>query len=219
MVLKSTIALTFAALVLLVALQASADMYPAIADAYISMTAPDANYGFTTHTLVRNIGESSADVLNLERDLLIKFDLSPIPLGAQVQSATLVLWYGNWHFSDPVGRDLTLHMIMEDWAEGTVTFNNKPAIDPDVTSATAVPSVLQVWMEWDVTDDVAYIANHPLENFGWMLMDETLYVGTDVPECVFTAKDWSENPPYLIVDFIPSAVEEATWSSIKALFK
>jgi hypothetical protein len=66
-------------------IEASDTLYPA-ADAYVSEFAPDTNYGTITDLTVGNSASS------YEYHILIRFDLTPIPAGSTINSATLQVY-------------------------------------------------------------------------------------------------------------------------------
>ena len=96
---------------------------------------------------------------------VLEFDLSSIPAGSSVSSATLTLWH-HWN-SEFTSMDI--HAVTESWNENTVTWNTMPAHDPTVTDSHVPGSGSMQFEDWNVTSDVADWVAGTSSNFGWML--------------------------------------------------
>jgi len=138
---------------------------------------------------------------NWERDILIRFDLSHIPEGTSIKSATLYIYYYHWDDTDPVDRNLTCYRITGAWNEETVTWNKKPTYAPVVTADSKVPSAWG-WMSWNVTEDVGDFVNGRTVNWGWQIMDEEPWGTWDIPTTFFRCKEtkFPSQVPYLEVE-------------------
>jgi uncharacterized protein (TIGR02145 family) len=166
-------------------------------DATIHKNAPDFNDGSDTKLTIRN-KFGGTDPYFWERDVLINFDISSIPNGSQIQSATLNLFYYDYWDNDPGGRALTCYKLTQNWNEESVTFNNQPAWIPQLTSSSIVPYVPGFWMTWDVTADVLEIINNQEGvNHGWKIMDEEPWGWANIPISYFRSKEFGEMIPYL----------------------
>jgi hypothetical protein len=135
------------------------------------------------------------DGTNSPRRALMKFDLSSIPAGATITSASLTM-NCNQTSGAAGAQDQTLHAITQDWGEGTsngpggigalATPNDATWINSFTPStawstaggsfnpiATAIASVNAVgsytWSNAGMTADVQYWFSNPATNFGWLL--------------------------------------------------
>jgi hypothetical protein len=100
---------------------------------------------------------------------LILFDVSGIPSGAAVQSATLTLCYSGNPSGGSQTRVHALHRATSGWLELVVTWALQPTFSPSVSASILVPSSEQC-MAFDVESDVqAWVDG--TSNFGWVLKD------------------------------------------------
>lgn len=97
----------------------------------------------------------------------VRFDISTIPAGSTVRSATQTLCTG---WVSP-GRVYDLHRVTASWAELTVTWNNQPAVAAAATTTLTVPSTTGC-VTLTVTSDVQAWVNGTASNFGWRLKDQ-----------------------------------------------
>jgi len=166
-------------------------------DAVISMSSGNQNNGDSTFLKVRNrYGKYSSD---WEADSLIHFDTSSIPLSANINSATLNLYYTDWDDNNPEGRELTCYRITSGWNEDTVTWNTRPTKASIATSSAIIPDSKGNWMSWNVTNDVQDFVND-VDNFGWWIMDEDPWEDHDIPITKFYSKEYGNYEPYLEID-------------------
>ncbi len=134
-------------------------------DTFIDEWAPGINKGTEDYLIVR-----SMYLTDFELDTLLKFDLSYVPAGTTVKSATLGLYYWHYNNGDPYNRQLDVYHITEAWDEGTVTWNNQPSYDSNVIDSAYVPGSYG-WMTWDVTSSVQEFVDGTKTNYGWQIMD------------------------------------------------
>ncbi len=107
---------------------------------------------------------------------LIEFDLTSLPSNVSILSAKLVLKYSNGIVDGHEGANAaTLYRNTAAWQEGTLTWNNKPALS---ASGIAVPASTNKYQNYeiDVTADVADMYDNQASNFGW-----TLKLNTESP--------------------------------------
>ncbi|MBN2492340.1 MAG: DNRLRE domain-containing protein [Planctomycetes bacterium] len=162
-------------------------------DTYIDQYVPTGVNGARTNIAVRNQYGGSAI---WELDGLFRFDLSGIPRGAILTTATLHVYYYAYRDSSPVGRNLTCHRITGTWSEAAVTWNTRPPYDSTATSGALVPSSY-TWMTWDVTADVRAFVDRTLPNHGWQIMDLKKWGTANIPLMYFYSREYSTNQPHL----------------------
>lgn len=109
---------------------------------------------------------------------LVKFDLSGIPAGATINSATLTLREAD---TQGTTRTVAVHRMTTDWTEAAnwLTANGSASWGANggdfAGSATATASV--VWSglfdtdSWNVAADVQAFVNGSAQNYGWLLKD------------------------------------------------
>ena len=103
--------------------------------------------------------------------LLVAFDLSDLPDYAVIDSATLILHTKN---DPPTSRIYGVHRVNEDWEELDITWNNQPDAELSATSTALTNGVVEDEdMSWDVTSDIQGFYDESLNNYGWMIQDET----------------------------------------------
>ena len=217
------IALVAVAILLMAATPGTATIFsPTSDDATISQESPTGNIGAQCLIWVRNANGAGGAIWQM--DGLFKFDLSAIPPGWPVTSATLHIYYHDYWDNSPAGHVLPAHRITSAWTEMSVTWVTRPSYDPAATSTATVPAATGQWMVWDVTGDVVDFANGVESNYGWQIMDPTYWGTTGIPVSRLRTKEYTQtspyNLPYLeVFPDLPSPVEETTWGHVKALFR
>jgi len=167
--------------------ETKADIYYPSADAYVmSGEGENTNYGSEGELYVN--GEYGWSYL--------KFDLSSIPSGSIVASASLNL-YETTGQSDSTIR---VYQVIEDWSESEVTFNNSPNNGSSVLASTTVPGDTQFsyvsWSDTGLTDLIEDWINGTEDNYGLVLKSETaLYTN-------FRSREYSgtDYDPYLEIE-------------------
>ncbi|MFC1507237.1 DNRLRE domain-containing protein [Thermoproteota archaeon] len=183
---------------------------PSNADTYLNSIQPNVNNdGYA----VFNVGVSSSVITRG----LVKFDLSSIPLGSTINTASLML-YGSGRSGDPTGRTYAVYRVTKDWVENQATWNSYRTgilwdttggdFSTDGASSTTVPSSIGWWMTWDVTTIVKTWIEDGQPNYGFLILDlnevvpdPTGFIGFDSKESIFTdwrpilEIDWSESAP------------------------
>lgn len=129
---------------------------------------------------------------------LVEFDLSGIPTGATINSATLDLFHS---LNGNLNRRYDVFRTTSSWSEGTVTFNTAPTF-----AATAVASLVildnntEVHRQWDVTNTVSNWVDGTFTNFGfWVEEIPVQGLGSAYFESSDTAT--ASERPLLIVDY------------------
>jgi hypothetical protein len=150
----SAVSTTTAAIVPIVTL-------PAVADAWIDQNSPNANQGSATVLDVRSYDTDR------NRRALVRSDLSGLPAGPTILSATLSLYAS---IVPSTSRTYGLRRITTDWSESGVTWNTAPAGHPTFSSATSTPASAG-WITWDVLGDVTDMVNGIVPSYGWVIED------------------------------------------------
>ncbi len=106
----------------------------------------------------------------------IKFDLTMIPIGSQIQSANLVL-KNNPQSSSTSGEHqqlsgsnaMYLKAVTQNWNESTITWNNQPTVT--ASNQLYIPASLTANQTYNinVTSMVTNMVNNPSSNFGFCL--------------------------------------------------
>lgn len=92
-----------------------------IDDAFINLNQPSRNTGFWQNVRIR-------DTENTIEQGFVRFSLATLPdnlIGADIELATLKLWVGNLNRAGAI----SLHRVLGDWDESTLTATNAPPID------------------------------------------------------------------------------------------
>jgi PKD repeat protein len=181
----------------------SANIFYPSHDATIHQNSPNSNAGSGESLTVRNKYGSSSHPYHWQRDALVKFDITSIPSGSTINSATLKLYYYNWLDNNPAGRSLKLYRATSNWNEGTVTWNTQPSWASQSTTQATVPSSTGVWMSWDVTNDIQSYVNGIYNNYGWKITDENYWGDYNIPLTYLRSKEYSNNNlwPKLEINF------------------
>jgi hypothetical protein len=186
-------------------------------DSYVESSLPTTNFGSLGSMYV---GDAQPGSPNSIARSYLKFDLSPLPAGATVDTATLYI-YNTVIFYPAV--NVGAHFLPVDvWTEGGITWNNAPA--GYSASPTALRTInMSVWTSWDVSPDVQ--GEWAGDGIYSVVMKEPVAdEGADGNYVLFNSKDDPQpgDRPYLRVNYSPdTAVEDlvTSWAVIKALFR
>jgi uncharacterized repeat protein (TIGR01451 family) len=90
---------------------------------------------------------------------LLYFDLSGVPSGARIQSATLELYH--FFSKNNSSEQLRVHRVLRSWTEFGATWRNYDGVngwttqggdyDPAASASTTVNGTVDVWRQWNVT--------------------------------------------------------------------
>lgn len=172
-------------------------------DAYIDADNADSNYGSETDLYVESY-------VYEQRRTLIQFDLSSIPAGAEVTSATLKLYYATYSSSvvegeSPGGRIYWAYRVTQPWTENGITWNKYDGTNSWTTpggeytgtggASLTMPSSMPRWVEWDVTTIVEAWIEDSQPNHGFLIKDadETMTRNNWV-WASFRSSDYSTQP-------------------------
>lgn len=128
---------------------------PSAKDTFLSQGAPTTNYGSLTCLFMKN-------EVNLPLRPILEFDISELPAGATLISASLELYYYLYADNDPVGLTVWAYKLTRtDWVELQATWNNYKTATPWTSAGgdyvTSAPSGGSTtfpagygWMTWNV---------------------------------------------------------------------
>jgi len=165
------------------------------------------NYGNELEIHVSNKYGATPD---WERNIFIIFDISSLPPHIKIISAKLYLYYYYYMDTNPVGRPLTVHCVLDDWYEDTITYNTQPPVTTEVSSTANVPYSTNTWISWDLTSDVKDFVKGQKNNHGWKIMDETYWGWYNLPVPYFRSKEYGSESPYLEIEFTKSKNKDTT---------
>jgi hypothetical protein len=143
-----------------------------IQDVYVLAHNPDTNYA--TQDLLR-AGSPPED--DWEQLIYVQFDLSPLPEGMHVKTATLSLFNHLLEWANREYTDFGIKAVTSAWDENDVTFATRPTLDDTTiydsvtfvgenTGPDRVDTEPEIWVNWDVTDLVQAWSDGSLENNG-----------------------------------------------------
>jgi hypothetical protein len=197
------------AVVLVLTLSLSAEILelPSLQDAYICCCMPDAtNPNGGANYLYHGQYGSCFD------RTLIQWDLSTVPPGATIVSATMEL-YCEAFYGTPTGQPV-YYMINESWDELTVTYNTQPEYDIASPVLDEWPAA-ETWHQVDVTGFVTNWVGGVHDNHGIYCFCQGTE-GTCVPG--FWSGDYQDVTlrPRLIIEYYPETLDQCTWGCIKS---
>jgi PKD repeat protein len=183
-----------------IAAATTTETFQADADAYIRWGSLPGNtsYGDSTSLFVRQSGDPWGTSGGTLYRSLIHFDLSSIPEGATIESATL---YG-YMTARKGDREVAAYRVTEAWNESNVTWCNGPSNDTQPTDVIDPGSAANVWIAWNVTQDLqAYAEDTP--NYGWKLAFPDESVTSTEQRVQLASRDSSDATlrPYLNVTY------------------
>jgi hypothetical protein len=131
---------------------------PSVSDTYVNEQSPATNYG-TSATM--NVQRRTAQ----RQRTLVQFDLSQIPAGAAINSATLELYATA---APGTGQQLDVHHVMGTWTEPAVTWTTQPAYNASA-DATLAGGTTTGWKVWDVLPVVQAWSEGTYPNYGLLV--------------------------------------------------
>ena len=126
----------------------------------------------------------------------VYFDLSDIPEGAEIESATLEMY----KYSYTYRRTDEAYRVTGPWSESSLSWSTMPQTEIDETARCTVPSRGR-WCTWNVTEDVDEMVNGGL-NEGWMLRDVNERGPSSCAWVFFRSGNGSSNRPRLVVEYL-----------------
>jgi hypothetical protein len=135
-------------------------------DAYVDQGAPATNFG----TAVAMKTDGNGPGIKAKRSF-VAFDMSPLPSGSAVATATLQLCItalGGMPPNAP-GHTHVVERITASWVESVITWTDQPAVDASIVASIVIPGGLQC-VSFDVATEVqAWVSG--TRYFGWRIRD------------------------------------------------
>ena len=167
--------------------------FNSIADTWADEQKPTLNKGTTT-TMTTRSWQSGKNGRSF-----VEFDVSSIPSGSTVNTATLTLCAVSVPSST---RTIDLHRITASWVETTLTWNNQPGVAGSVTDSATTPGS-PACMTWDVAADVQLWIDGTA-NEGWRAKDSVESQGTKYTTDFATKENGTPaDRPILDVNYTP----------------
>jgi len=147
----------------------------AVSSAFVMSGNPAKNYGNGSDLWA---GYSSYSTDQKERTL-VRFDLSSIPPGSTLSSASVGLYLNGIDPPNAVFNTIGLYRITGSWTESGVTWNNQPGYTSTGGTSLALGSALNRYYYWDATSIVADWLGGTHANNGFILVSNLEGPGTD----------------------------------------
>jgi hypothetical protein len=171
------------------------------ADTGVAAQSPTSNYGTDAFLGIQAFNSSG------RQRGLIQFDLSGIPAGSTINSATFGAYYYSYFDNglDPVGRTYYLYGITDPWTETGVTWSNQPGYTASQGASAIMPASFG-WVNWDVKDTVQSWVNGTA-NYGFIMIDGDETPGTINKLALFESKEdaGSIYAPRLMINYAAPA--------------
>lgn len=119
----------------------------------------------------------SDDVID-EKHIYIKFPLAMISPDMAITAATLNFFYQDESGWDADDKRVDCRSITEDWNWNTLTWNNAPAVDPDIVDFVLMPGQME-WFDFDVTSAIQATVAYPYAWFGFHIRFKDLDPDTE----------------------------------------
>ena len=190
----------------------TATVQPGAKDTYLNGNAKTTNYGTATYLYILNRSSRAMRPI-------VEFNITGIPAGATLNSASLQLYYYNYANTNPSGKTVWAYkQTHTDWVENQATWNiyrtgsNWTTAGGDyVTSnpsggSTTFPASKLAWMSWDVLAIVqdAYANSIPAE---FLIKFETEGLSANYSRGYFYSNNYTTDitlRPQLIITYTPT---------------
>jgi hypothetical protein len=143
----------------------------------------------------------------------IEFDLSTLPEGAVINSATITLW------AKYIDGQIYFKPVISAWDEMSITWDNQPGtLLPEISYPISRgepdgPCYMGCAWEFDITSIVQYWIDN--SNFG-------IWVAADTPGfgwLMISSDNLTYPTPKLTVEYSTLAAEQTSWGTIKELYR
>jgi hypothetical protein len=137
----------------------------------------------------------------------IEFDLSEIPEGSTVNSATITLW------AEYRESQVYFRPVAAEWDEMTITWDNQPSTSVPEISYPVSTCTSGCSVEFDITGIVRYWLENP--NYGLKVVADSPNLGW----MMASSDNLTKPKPTLTVEYSLVAVDESSWGAIKNLYR
>jgi hypothetical protein len=166
----------------------NSNSYP-IADSYVNSATPDTNYGSSLFLIAgtETFGSST-------KIIYLKFNISSIPINAEILNATLNLQYA---YGPSCGNAETIsayYVANNSWDENAITYNNQPSLATTPEDTLSVTQGPPEWFSWRVIEAIKNRKEQGLISIA--LKGE----GPGQCDKPFNSRE-SESPPFLAIDY------------------
>jgi len=157
---------------------------------------------------------------------LVKFDLSWLPSGSTINSATLKLRVSGASENDPFDIEFTTYRATFDWTQSSVTWNSVSGGTWSTDNAATSPlKFLGQDTVWDVTGIITDWIEDGQPNYGFIIISSTIEAGTEDLFAGFASRESSPKPrlvldytapPFLrqiVLTTYPLSVTAGSWTS------
>ena len=161
----------------------------AVADATLRSASPTTNYG------TDGVLEIAYGLRASQAATLVRFDLTSLPFGAVIDSASLQLYLIGATGASPVS--IGAYFVTSDWGETTVNWNTPLTAQPLGLSA-SIDSTSGSYKSWNTTSYASAWLADPDANYGVLLRgptDGTLYTRG------FESREQNESMPRLVITY------------------
>ena len=174
---------------------------PSSADSYVSSTNANTNYGTQTGM---DVDRGSSN----RRRALVQFDLSAIPTGSTINSATLELYA---YAAPGSARTLNVHRVTSAWTENGVTWNGTPTFTASADDSIAAGSSTG-WKIWSVTAVAQGWVDGSSTNRGFLVKDNS-ESGSSSRLYSFDTRDsaTSSTRPILRINYTPPSSPDCSY--------
>jgi hypothetical protein len=130
---------------------------------------------------------------------LVEFDLAPL-IGLDIESVSLQAYGIRADLTQPA-RLVDAALVQDDWLEGQVTYNTRPAWGTNASATSAVFGANR-WYSWDVTSDVAAMTvsspSAQPQTASFVLILRASQDGLE-EQVLFVSREAGQNAPRLVV--------------------
>jgi alpha-tubulin suppressor-like RCC1 family protein/fibronectin type 3 domain-containing protein len=167
---------------------------PSSADSWVNQAASTTNYGTATIVYAQNRASNA-------RRTLVKFDLSQIPAGSSINSATLEIYAAS---APAVSQTLNVHRVTGSWTETGVTWSTMPTFN-STADASITGGTTSGWKVWNVLPVLRSWVDGTYENDGFIIKCAT-ETGTTTYSYSFASKEYATAGyrPVLRVNYTPT---------------
>jgi hypothetical protein len=165
--------------------------FGAAADTYNRQDRPDNNYGTVNRIHIKSQSTK-------ESRSFVRFDISSIPVGSTINSATLTLCAVT---VPATTRTYEVRRVTSSWVETTLTWNLQPTVAATQTDSTTTPA-LPACMNWTVTSDVQLWVDGTT-NDGWRVSDSVLDTANNTARFRTREAGGGADQPQLVIDYSP----------------